>query len=69
MDPDVETEKELLAASYKVATRGNSSILEEKDKIKARLGRSPDRADALALAVAGHVGKVRPRRQLLLQWW
>ena len=47
-------EEELLAPTYKWS--GRAKQLEPKDKIKARLGRSPDRADALALAVAGHVG-------------
>ena len=53
-DPDEGLEEELLAPTYKWS--GRSKILEPKDKIKARLGRSPDDADALALAVAGHVG-------------
>jgi hypothetical protein len=61
LDPDIDTEEELLAATYNVGARGNASILEPKERIKARLGRSPDRSDALALAVAGHVGKVRNR--------
>ena len=53
-DPDEDVEEEILAPTYKWS--GRSKILEPKDKIKARLGRSPDDGDALALAVAGHVG-------------
>jgi len=53
-DPDEDLEEELLAPTYKWS--GRAKILEPKDAIKARLGRSPDDADALALAVAGHVG-------------
>lgn len=53
-DPDEDLEEELLAPSYKWS--GRAKILEKKEAIKARLGRSPDDADALALAVAGHVG-------------
>jgi hypothetical protein len=69
LDPDIETEEELLAATYRVAARGVGSILEPKEKIKARLGRSPDRADALALAVSGHVGRVRSRGQMQVLLW
>lgn len=52
-DPDDTTTEELLAATYK--PHGEGVALEPKDKLKERIGRSPDRADALALAVAGHV--------------
>ena len=69
MNPDIDTEEELLAASYKVAARGNASMLEPKDKIKARLGRSPDRSDAIALAVAAHVGRVQQRGPLVIYGW
>lgn len=67
LDPDPETEEELLAATYKWG-RGSAAALEPKERIKARLGRSCDRADALALAVAGHVGKVRQRGVLTVHW-
>ena len=50
-DPAAE---ELLAATYK--PHGEGVALESKEKLKERIGRSPDRADALALAVAGHLG-------------
>lgn len=55
IDPDEILEEELLAPSYKWV--GQAVRLEAKPDIKKRLGRSPDRADALALAVAGHAGK------------
>lgn len=56
MDPDPDTEEELLAATYKWG-RGSAAILEPKEQIKARLGRSPDRADALARPWPGTWGK------------
>lgn len=52
---DEGLEEELLAPSYKWA--GTAVRLEPKDAIKKRIGRSPDRADSLALAVHGHVGR------------
>lgn len=55
IDPDEVLEEELLAPSYKWT--GRAVRLEPKDALKKRLGRSPDLADALALAVAGHLGK------------
>lgn len=56
-DPDEDLEEELLAPTYKWS--GRAKILEPKEQIKARLGRSPDDADALALAVSGHVGAAK----------
>lgn len=47
-----ELEAELLAPRYSFDVRGRKKI-ESKDDIKKRLKRSPDRADALALAVCG----------------
>lgn len=43
---------ELTAPQYSFDARGRY-LVESKDKMKARVGRSPDRADALALAVYG----------------
>jgi len=48
--PIPELEAELLAPEYKYNTRGQI-LVEPKEAIKSRLGRSPDLADALALAV------------------
>lgn len=48
-------EGEILAPSYKFV--GTAIRLEPKDALKKRLGRSPDKADALALAVHGHEGR------------
>lgn len=56
MDCDEELELELLSPKYKWS--GRAKRLEPKESIKARIGRSPDRADALALAISGHVGAV-----------
>lgn len=55
MDFDEGLEEELLAPSYR--WNGTAIRLEPKDALKKRIGRSPDDADALALAVAGHVGR------------
>ncbi len=52
---DKKLEAELLAATYAFDVRGRRKV-ESKDDIKKRLKRSPDRADALALAIFhGHV--------------
>lgn len=50
MPPDDRTEDELRAPVYGFDSRGRRKV-ESKDEIKKRLHRSPDRADALALAV------------------
>lgn len=49
--PDPKLEAELLAATYSFDARGRRRV-DPKDNMKKRLdGRSPDRADALALAI------------------
>jgi hypothetical protein len=48
---DPKLEAELVAPTYAFDVRGRIKV-EPKEKIKERLRRSPDRADALALAVA-----------------
>jgi len=48
---DPRLEAELVAPTYKFDLRGRY-VVEPKEAIKARLGRSPDRAEALMLAVA-----------------
>jgi hypothetical protein len=53
---DKPLEVELLAPRYSYDARGRRKI-ESKDEIKKRIGRSPDRADALALSIV----KVAPR--------
>lgn len=50
LPPDDRTEDELRAPVYGFDQRGRRRV-ESKDEIKKRLKRSPDRADALALAV------------------
>ena len=47
---DGKLEAELLAPEYSFDARGRY-VVESKDETKKKLGRSPDRADALALAV------------------
>ena len=48
--PDSRLEGELLAPKYSFDTQGRAKV-EKKEEIKKRMGRSPDRADALALAI------------------
>jgi hypothetical protein len=48
LPPDDELLEELTAISIKKLRSDGSIILEEKDEIKKRLGRSPDKSDALA---------------------
>jgi hypothetical protein len=48
LPPDDELAQELHETQWKIRSNGDIQI-EEKDEIKARLKRSPDKADALAL--------------------
>jgi phage terminase large subunit len=48
--PDAKLEGELVAPVYSIDSQGRY-VVESKDRMKARLGRSPDRADSFALAV------------------
>lgn len=50
LPPDDEAEAELADARYSFDASGRQKV-EPKDEMKERLGRSPDRADALGLAV------------------
>lgn len=52
-DADEKLAEELIASTW--AWSGKRIRLEPKKDLKKRLGRSPDRADGLALAVAGHL--------------
>ncbi len=54
MEIDEDLEEELTAPTYSYVKR--KIRMEPKKDTKKRLGRSPDRADALALAVSGRVG-------------
>ena len=53
LPPDDELLAELAAVKYKLTGRGQVQI-ESKEDMKKRLGRSPDRADAVVLALAPH---------------
>lgn len=60
-----ELVQELAATTY--THRGDALLLEDKDQIKAKIGRSPDYADALALTFASPVNKaVSPTLDALL---
>jgi len=50
IEDDPKLLSELVAPTYGFDVRGRAQV-ESKDEIKKRLGRSPDRADALALSV------------------
>lgn len=52
LPPDERLSEELRAPRYRVDVNGRVQV-ESKDDIKKRIGRSPDRADALCLAVCG----------------
>lgn len=55
--PDDRLDRELLEHKYRIDNSGRI-LIESKDSIKKRLGRSPDRADALVMAIyRGEVGK------------
>ncbi len=49
---DIKLFDELAATKWRINPAGKLE-LEAKDKTKARLGRSPDRSDALVMAIAG----------------
>ncbi len=65
---DVKLEEELLAPTYTHDAAGRIKV-QSKDDIKKSLGRSPDRADALALAVFDHaqarIAYHRPSKPLI----
>jgi hypothetical protein len=48
--------EELLATSWRPTSEGRVKI-DAKDDIRSRLGRSPDRADAVCMAIGGEAGK------------
>ncbi|MVN86828.1 hypothetical protein GO986_08635 [Deinococcus sp. HMF7620] len=50
LPPDSHLEGELVAVKYSFDAQGRSKV-EKKEDLKKRMGRSPDRADALALAI------------------
>ena len=50
LPPDPQLRSDLAAPTWKLTTRG--ILLESKDDIKKRLGRSPDRADAVVMALS-----------------
>lgn len=53
--PNTLLQADLTAPTYGYTVGKNLKILESKDKIKERIGRSPDLADALALTFAAPV--------------
>jgi hypothetical protein len=55
LDPDEQLAADLLAPSYAIDSRGRR-VVEAKDAMKRRLGRSPDRADAVLMAFSDMAG-------------
>lgn len=62
IDKSPELEEDLTAPGYKLDRRVRV-LLEAKDKIKMRIGRSTDDGDALALTFANRVAPIVPRRE------
>ena len=60
---DAKIKTELSAPQYTHANAHNKMALEAKDKIKERIGVSPDAADALALTFATPVAKILPEER------
>lgn len=62
--PDPILKAELLAARYKIVALGQLAaiLLNDKDDIREVLGRSPDRADALAMTFADSIPASRVQR-------
>lgn len=58
---DAKLHADLVAAKYRLTPRGRL-LIEPKDDIKKRLGRSPDRGDAAGLAIYEPIGKKPPAR-------
>jgi hypothetical protein len=58
LPPDEGLAEEILATSWRPTSEGRVKI-EAKDDIKSRLGRSPDKADSVVMAVAGEVARKR----------
>lgn len=56
LPPDDELLADLSGVQYKITSRGQLEV-ERKEDMKKRLGRSPDRADAVVLAFAQTVGE------------
>ncbi len=57
LDDDEQLAADLLAPSYKIDSQGRR-VVEPKSDTKKRLGRSPDRADAVLMAFAGRPAHV-----------
>lgn len=55
LDPDDQLAADLLAPEYKIDMKGRR-VVEPKDDTKKRLGRSPDRADAVMMAFSRVAG-------------
>lgn len=57
VDLEESVVEELIAPTYTMTGKPSRVLLEPKEKLMERLGRSPDDADGLACAVAGHLGQ------------
>ena len=52
MPDDEDLQDELTQHKYKIVSSNGKIRIEEKDEMRKRLGRSPDRADSLMLTYA-----------------
>jgi hypothetical protein len=64
LPPDEELKEELIEHKYKKRSNG-SILIEEKDKVKSRIGRSPDKADALAQMFWPKVAAVKEQHNIM----
>jgi Terminase large subunit, T4likevirus-type, N-terminal len=57
LPPDKLLRQELIVARYKVVSMGHEAgiLVQDKDEIRKALGRSPDRADAIAMTFADEI--------------
>jgi phage terminase large subunit len=63
LDPDPQLLEDLVAPLYKVDSQGRR-VVEAKDETKKRLGRSPDRADAVLMAFSFSPLEVEKREEI-----
>jgi hypothetical protein len=66
LDRDDIQAAEIIAVKYRINPANGKIQLEPKDDTKERIGRSPDRFDALCLAVAGRISSRRPAAAMSL---
>jgi hypothetical protein len=61
LPPDAKLKADLSAPRWELTTRG--ILIEDKDEVKKRIGRSPDDGDAVVLAYANGKSRVKARKR------